>query len=179
MDRLRIALVIVCCAVAPVKAEPRQVFEGDRALFRAGSEITSSLGYRHDFDPGVLALRWIPAYAGRFTIPVLFSPRLGHQVILQKDHTVTDASGSQCASFAVTIEHFPDLPLVERDQLAQQGRLPVTRLDLAGFHACLAGDRSIALTRTELTRDQAAEPGRLAFSRPMAIGAGAGGGSGF
>ncbi|TAD89729.1 MAG: hypothetical protein EAZ99_08860 [Alphaproteobacteria bacterium] len=157
-------------------------FDGGDALVSAGAAITQKLAYRHsfqtaDFDPGLLALRWIEAYAGRFTVPVLFSPRLGHQVILEKEHTVADSSGSgRCASFALVVEHFAELSAVDRDRLAQQGLLPVVRIDRAAFHACLESHHSVRLTATAVMLNHPAEPGRLAFSRPMAIGAGTGAG---
>jgi hypothetical protein len=174
MDLRRLGLWAIAALLATNARAAEAVFQGDDAVARAGAAITASLGYQYDFDPGRLALQWITAYGGRFIVPVLFSPRLGHQVVLQKDHTVTADNGTRCANVTVTIEHFPDASPAERDAAAQRGPLPVARTDQARYLACHVSPREVRLDQAEVNRDQPAVAGQRAFATPQAVGAGTG-----
>ncbi len=170
--RSRAATIAAMLAATPAAHASEAAFHGDDAVHRAGAAITAALGYTHDFDPGRLALQWITAYGGRFTVPVLFSPRLGHQVVLAKDHTVTADNGTRCAAVTLTVEHFADQPAAERDLAAQRGQLAVVRTDQARYLACHISPREIRLDQAEVERDRPAS--RRAFSTPEALGVGTG-----
>jgi len=82
-------------------------FSGPDAAQQAGDYLTGAVAYAHHYNPGLLAVRYIPVHDNAFVTSVRFSPSLGHQVVLSKGWNAPDLqAGGSCADVRITVEHF-------------------------------------------------------------------------
>jgi hypothetical protein len=170
-----VAVGLLAGTASIAAAQPATRFEGTKALEEAARFINRSIGYEFAYDPGRLAILYVPAYQGLTATIVRFSPSDGHQVLFAKGYTKARPDrGGVCAEFQIIIEKFTSdsLEALERDRSGVTMR--VAAMDRVAGEICWRDREDMTVGLAGAQRNEPRNAAE-AFSYPFAFGASDGG----